>query len=55
MDRKKGANIMNELVILEKDDIFTNSLIIAKGTGNQHKSVIALIKKISNFLNDLAI
>lgn len=40
---------MNELVILKKNDIFTNSLIIAKGTGNQHKSVIALIKKYIKF------
>ncbi len=40
---------MNELVILKRDDIFTNSLIIARGTGNQHKSVIALIKKYIKF------
>ena len=36
---------MNELVYLKKDDAFTNSLVIAEGTGNQHKSVVAIIKK----------
>lgn len=36
---------MPELVILKNDDIFTNSMIIAKGTDNEHKSVVSLIKK----------
>lgn len=41
---------MNELVTLKGNDIFTDSMVIANGTGNQHKSVISLIKKyISKF------
>ena len=36
---------MNELVYLKKDDVFTDSLVIANGTDNQHKSVVAIIKK----------
>lgn len=36
---------MNDLVFLKKDDVFTDSLVIAEQTGNQHKSVTALIKK----------
>lgn len=36
---------MNELVYLKKDDAFTDSLVIAEGTGNQHKSIVAIIKK----------
>ena len=36
---------MNELVYLKSDDAFTDSMVIANGTGNQHKSVVAIIKK----------
>ena len=36
---------MNDLVYLKKDDVFTDSLVIAEQTGNQHKSVTALIRK----------
>lgn len=36
---------MNELVFLKRDDVFTDSMVIANGTGNQHKSVVAIIKK----------
>ena len=36
---------MNELVILKNNDVFTDSLVIAKGTDNEHKSVVALIRK----------
>ena len=36
---------MNELVREEKNDVFTDSMIIAKYTNNQHKSVMALIRK----------
>ena len=31
---------MNELVVLKNNDVFTNSLIIAKGTDNEHESVV---------------
>lgn len=30
---------MNELVYLKKDDAFTDSMVIAKATENQHNSV----------------
>lgn len=36
---------MYELVELKENDVFTNSKIIAEGTGNQHESVVAIIKK----------
>ncbi len=36
---------MYELVEVRKDDVFTNSKIIAEGTNNQHESVIATIRK----------
>lgn len=31
---------MNELVVLKNNDIFTDSLVIAKGTDNEHESVV---------------
>lgn len=36
---------MKELILLKNNDVFTTSLVIAEGTGNQHKSVVALVKK----------
>lgn len=30
---------MNDLVKVIKNNIFTNSLIIAQGTGNEHRAV----------------
>lgn len=36
---------MYELVELKKDEVFTNSKVIAEGTGNQHHAVRELIKK----------
>ena len=42
---KKGGRRMNELILLKNNDVFTTSLVIAEGTGNQHKSVVALVKK----------
>ncbi|MEY8321872.1 Rha family transcriptional regulator [Lachnospiraceae bacterium 46-61] len=36
---------MNELILLKNNDVFTTSLVIAESTGNQHKSVVALVKK----------
>ena len=43
---------MNELVYLKRNDAFTNSFVIAEGTGNQHKSVVAIIKKYQSDLSD---
>lgn len=36
---------MYELVELKGNDVFTNSKVIAEGTGNQHESVVAIIRK----------
>lgn len=36
---------MNELVYLKKDDAFTDSMVIANNTDNQHESVIRIITK----------
>lgn len=36
---------MNELILLKNNDVFTTSLVIAEGTGNEHESVVSLIKK----------
>lgn len=36
---------MNDLVYLKKNDAFTDSMVIAEGTGNQHESVVAILKK----------
>lgn len=43
---------MNELVYLKKDDAFTDSIVIADGTGNQHKSVVAILKKYQKDFED---
>lgn len=42
---KKGGNIMYELVELKGNELFTNSKVIADGTGNQHKNVREIIQK----------
>ena len=34
---------MNELVFCEKKEVFTDSMVIANETGNQHESVVRLI------------
>jgi len=36
---------MNDLVFLKKDDAFTDSLVIAEATENQHESVVRIISK----------
>ena len=36
---------MYDLVEVRKDDLFTNSKVIAEGTENQHKNVKELIEK----------
>ena len=43
---------MNELVYLKKDNAFTDSMVIANGTDNQHKSVVAIIKKYHKDFED---
>ena len=41
---------MGELVYLKRNDVYTDSMVVANGTGVQHKSVIALVKKQSKRL-----
>lgn len=43
---------MYELVEVRKDDIFTNSKVVAEGTNNQHESVVAIIRKYENDILD---
>ena len=43
---------MNELVFLKKDDAFTDSMVIANNTDNQHESVIRIISKYQKDLED---
>lgn len=48
--QKKAGNyrkddLMNELVIIKYNDTFTNSLVIAAGTNNKHRSVQRIIDK----------
>lgn len=46
---------MYELVELRKDEVFTNSKIIAEGTGNQHHAVREIIKKYRSDIEDFGI
>lgn len=41
---------MNELVVLKGNDVFTDTIKIARGTENQHPSVIKLVKNYRNTL-----
>lgn len=43
---------MYELVELKGNDVFTNSKVIAEGTGNQHKNVKELIFKYQNEIRE---
>ncbi len=43
---------MYELVEVREDDVFTNSKVIAEGTGNQHKNVKELIAKYQKDIED---
>lgn len=44
---------MNELVKIIKDDVFTDSWIIATETGNSHRSVIKMIEIYSDYFGKL--
>lgn len=46
--RIDGAVTMHD----RRDDIFTNSKVIAEGTGNEHESVIAIIQKYEKDIAD---
>jgi len=43
---------LNNLVSIKGNDIFTDSLVIANGTGNKHKNVKQLIVKYENDIRD---
>lgn len=43
---------MYDLIEVRKDDLFTNSKVIAEGTENQHKNVKELIEKYQNDIED---
>lgn len=43
---------MYELVEVRENDVFTNSKVIAEGTGNQHHAVRELIKKYKSDIED---
>lgn len=43
---------MYELVEVRENDVFTNSKIIAEGTGNQHNAVREIIKKYKTDIED---
>lgn len=40
---------MNDLVKIFQEDVFTDSLVIAEGTGNAHRSIVKIIKKYSDY------
>lgn len=43
---------MYELVEVRKEDVFTNSKIIAEGTNKQHESIVAVIQKYESDIAD---
>jgi phage regulator Rha-like protein len=43
---------MYELVELRREEIFTNSKVIAEGTGNKHEAVQAIISKYTSDIED---
>jgi len=43
---------LNNLVIVQKDDVVTDSLSIAKGVDNEHRAVLQLIRTYKNDLED---
>lgn len=46
---------MYELVEVRQDEIFTNSKVIAEGTGNQHHAVQQLISKYENDIKEFGV
>lgn len=44
---------MNELVTVKRNDVFTDSMVIAQGTGNRHKNVKELILKYKADMEEL--
>lgn len=46
---------MYELVEVRKDEVFTNSKVVAEGTGNQHESIVAIIQKYKQDIAEFGI
>ncbi|WP_458788380.1 Rha family transcriptional regulator, partial [Vallitalea sediminicola] len=44
---------MNELDKIKNDEIFTDSMIIADGTNNEHESIVRLIDNYTPELEEL--
>jgi len=44
---------MSELVSIKRNDVFTDSLVIAKGTNNEHHSVTRIIRKYESDFAEL--
>lgn len=49
---RKGVKKMNELVKIVGKEVFTDSMVIAQGTGNQHHAVRELIKRYKTDIED---
>ena len=43
---------MNQLVTLKGENVFTDSLIVADGTGNEHRAIQQLIGKYEKDIKD---
>jgi len=44
-EKKIGGSMMDNLVTVEGNDIFTDSMVVADGTNNKHRSVQRIIEK----------
>jgi len=49
----RGDNYMKELVIVKKNEVYTNSLVIAEGIERNHVSVTRNIQRYNKDINDL--
>ncbi len=43
---------MADLVIVKGNDVFTDSMVIAEGTGNEHESIVSMLKKYQDDFTD---
>ncbi|NDO46003.1 Rha family transcriptional regulator [Clostridium sp. MD294] len=43
---------MNKLILLKNNDVFTTSLVIAEGTGNEHHAIQQLLNKYKEDFED---
>lgn len=47
--------VLNNLVFIKNQDVFTNSMVIANETGNQHHSVTRLIRNRPDIFTSLGV